>query len=86
MTADEILASKTIEQLQSGLRRGQMQLEGLDATEGVSEDDWDGPFPPSKAFEQWELNTQSNRRRMLNLAMADTRAEINRRMEREKSK
>lgn len=77
-SADAILASKSIERLRAALARGESQLALLDAEE-QSEDAWDGPFPPSNGYEQWKADTTHEHRRLLELGMADVRAELARR-------
>lgn len=78
-TADEILARLTCQQLRDGLARGAAQLAALDALEAAEDFTPQGPFPLSKGYEEWSGRDYAERRRLLNLAMSDTRREQARR-------
>jgi hypothetical protein len=78
MTADQILASKTPEQLYAALARGQSMLHAVEISE-QSDDDFDGPFPPTKQYERWKLQADATLRATLEQGMHDVRAELARR-------
>lgn len=73
LTADQMLAGYSDEQLSSALIRGAAQLAQLDSV--APGDDFDGPFPASKNLENWT----ERQRYLINLALSDTRNEIARR-------
>ncbi len=81
-TVDEIYAGMSDEKLNAGLKRAFALLEvddiifRLDFMEG---DDFDGPFPPSKALETWLENYRSKRERVIKTGIRDIRREIDRR-------
>ena len=79
MTADEILAAKTEAQLHEGLRPGAELLRVLDRLEQTEDFVPEGPFPLSKAYEEWSGRDYDMRRRMLNVAIGDTERELLRR-------
>lgn len=79
-TADQILARLSDQQLRDGLERGAKQLAVLDALEASEDFAPSGPFPLSKQYEEWSGRDYAERRRLLNLAMSDTRREQDRRL------
>ena len=80
MTADEILASKTVEQLRAGISKARTRIAFIESLEGMDpEDDWDGPFPPSKGFETWVNNFGSREKQLLGLGIRDGEKELARR-------
>ena len=63
-----MLAGLSADQLRAGIARGRSQLLLLDAFNNIDpSDDFDGPFPATKTFEQWEANFDERRRYLLNL-------------------
>jgi hypothetical protein len=78
MSADQILASLSVDQLNRGLVKAKQALEMLDALE-QEEPAFDGPFPPSKSYERWSANDFAERRRLYEIGMADVTRELLRR-------
>ena len=80
MTADEILATKSVEQLRAAILKGRTRIEFLEGLEGVDiEEDRDGAYPPSKAFENWTVNFTVHEKRLLLIGIRDCERELARR-------
>jgi hypothetical protein len=78
--ADRLLAGLSVEQLRAGLAKGLAALAVLDAEEQINpSDEFDGPFPPSKGYENWSASEFEGRRHAYSMAINDTRAELSRR-------
>jgi hypothetical protein len=81
MDADAILAGKTEVQLREAVSRARGRLALLESMEGIDPDAdaWDGPFPPSKAFERWANSFGDRERHLLKMGIEDCLKELARR-------
>lgn len=81
MNADQILASKTNQQLREAVKRARQRIAMLEEMEGIDRenDAWNGPFPPSKDFERWVNSFGGRERRLLKLGVDDCIKELARR-------
>lgn len=79
MTVEEILATKTVEQLHKAIAKARSEIAIIDAMDGVSGDDFDGPFPPSKNYEKWVAQSSENLRRIYMIGLLDAENELRRR-------
>lgn len=78
-TVEEYLARKTVAELEAGIRKGLNQLGVIEALEQSETMQGDGPERLSRAYEEWSASDYQYRRRQLNSAIADSRAELARR-------
>ena len=80
MKSDEILASKTNEQLKAAINKAN---DDIAFTEAIMPPNWDqdmdGPFAPSKAFERWAANYTEQRVKVLRLGIRECEQELARR-------
>lgn len=84
--ARALLASMTAEELRAGLRKGLEDLALIDALDAIDmdsiRDDIGHPGRhPTRAYETWIQNDSDARRRRLNSAVTQVRAELTRRGE-----
>lgn len=80
MKADEILASKTVEELKAAIKKANDDIAFTEAIMPVDWDqDMDGPFAPSKAFEQWTSDYSERRVTLLRRGIRECEQELERR-------
>lgn len=80
MKSDEVLASKTVEELKAAIKKANDDIAFTEAIMPVDWDqDMDGPFAPSKDFENWTANYSERRVSLLRLGIRQCEAELARR-------
>jgi hypothetical protein len=79
-SVDEILASKSEEELRGAISRAKGNIAMIEAQQGIDDnDDWDGPFPLTKSFENWAVGFGREKVRLLRLGIGDAERELARR-------
>lgn len=79
-TAHQMLMTMSEDSLRAGLQRAEVQLALIDIDEQADPgNDFDGPFPPSKAYENYSASFNTEMRRKLNLAKDMVTEEMQRR-------
>ena len=83
MTADEILASKTVDQINAAIEKGKKLLIFYDELQRQDEnyisDSIGTEHHTSKAYEVWTSNDTERRKQLVRLGIADSQRELARR-------
>lgn len=83
MTAEEaaaFMSKKTEDEIRRAISKAKGDIALIESMQGVDHDnDWDGPFPPSKGFETWANGFGEKRVRLLKLGIAESERELARR-------
>lgn len=77
---EAFFAGKSEADIRRAISKARSDMALIESMQGVDQDnDWDGPFPPSKGFENWANGFGEKRVRLLRIGITESEQELTRR-------